>query len=103
MRTMYLMRTPRNKMKASPTLAPFFISDPSKYIVQYSWSTTAGGIWTGLLCNEISQHLGLDGHPGSIQNALTHHLECPLHDSSCGIMVLDDLTKREGHHDHHRM
>ena len=36
MRTMYLMRTLRGKTKTSPASAPFFISDPSKYIVQYS-------------------------------------------------------------------
>jgi len=30
---MYLMRTPRGYMKTSPVLAPFFISDPSNYIV----------------------------------------------------------------------
>ena len=36
MRTMYLMRTPRGETKTSPMPAPFFISDPSKYIVQYS-------------------------------------------------------------------
>ena len=100
---MFLMRTPRGETKTSHVPAPFFISDPSKYIVQYSWSTTAGGIWTGLLCNEISQHLGLDSHPGSIRNALTHQLECPLHDSSYGILVLDDLIEREGCHDHHQM
>jgi hypothetical protein len=29
----YLMRTLRGEMKRSPTLAPLFISDPSKYIV----------------------------------------------------------------------
>jgi len=40
---------------------------------------------------------------GGIRNALTHQLECPLHNSSCGILVLDDLTEREGRHDHHRM
>ena len=33
---MYLMRTLRGDMKTNPTLAPFFISDLSKYIVQYS-------------------------------------------------------------------
>ena len=31
--------------KDSPVLTPFFISDPPKYIVQYSWSMAAGGIW----------------------------------------------------------
>jgi hypothetical protein len=30
---------------ASPTLAPVFINKPSKYMVQYSWSMIAGGIW----------------------------------------------------------
>ena len=45
------------------------------------------------LCNEISQHLRLDGHLGGIQNALTHQLECPLCDSSCGILVLDNLAE----------
>ena len=45
---MYLMRTPRGDTKTYPALAPFFISDPSKYIVQYSWSTTAGGVWTSV-------------------------------------------------------
>ena len=34
--TMYLMWTPRGDTKTSPTPTPFFISDPSKYIVQYS-------------------------------------------------------------------
>ena len=34
--TMYLMRTLRGDTKTSPTPAPFFISDPSKYIVHYS-------------------------------------------------------------------
>ena len=43
--TMYLMRTLRGEMKTSPVPAPFFISDPLKYIVQYSWSMTIGGIW----------------------------------------------------------
>jgi hypothetical protein len=33
------------EMKMSPTLAPLFINDPSKYIVQYSCSTEAGGVW----------------------------------------------------------
>jgi hypothetical protein len=37
--------TPSGETQTSPTPAPFFISDPSKYIVQYSWSTAAGGIW----------------------------------------------------------
>ena len=55
----------------------------------------------GPLYNEISQHLGLDGRPGGIRNALTHQLECPLGDSSCGIPVLDDLAEREGRHDRH--
>ena len=35
-RTMYLMRTTRGDMKTIPAPALFFISDPSKYIVQYS-------------------------------------------------------------------
>ena len=35
-RTMYLMQTLRGDTKTNPALAPFFISDPSKYIVQYS-------------------------------------------------------------------
>ena len=43
---MYLMHTPRGDTKTSPTPVPFFISDPSKYIVQYSWSMIADGIWT---------------------------------------------------------
>ena len=34
---------------------------------------------------------------------MTHQLECPLRDSSCGILVLDDLIERKGRHDHHRM
>ena len=34
---------------------------------------------------------------------MTHQLECPLRDSSCGIPVLDDLAEREGRHDHHWM
>ena len=34
---------------------------------------------------------------------MSHQLECPLHDSSRGILVLDDLVEREGRHDHHRM
>ena len=34
---------------------------------------------------------------------MTHQLECPLRDSSYGILVLDDLAEREGRHDHHRM
>ena len=33
---MYLMQTPRGDMKTSPMPTPFFISDLSKYIVQYS-------------------------------------------------------------------
>ena len=33
MQTMYLMRTPRGEMKTSPASVPFFISDPSKYII----------------------------------------------------------------------
>ena len=46
MRTMHLMHTPRGETKTSTMLTPFFISDPSKYIVQYSWSMTTSGIWT---------------------------------------------------------
>jgi hypothetical protein len=42
---MYFMRTLRGKTNTSPVLVPFFISDLSKYIVHYSWSTIAGGIW----------------------------------------------------------
>ena len=34
---------------------------------------------------------------------MTHQLECPLCDSSHGILVLDNLTEGEGHHDRHRM
>ena len=34
---------------------------------------------------------------------MTYQLECPLCDSSYGILVLDDLAEREGRHDHHRM
>jgi len=45
---MYLMHTLRGDTKTSPTPAPFFISDLSNYIVQYSWSTTTGGIWTSV-------------------------------------------------------
>ena len=40
-----LMRTLRGKTKTSPKPTPFFISDPSKYIVQYSWLMVVGGIW----------------------------------------------------------
>ena len=54
----------------------------------------------GPLYNEISQHLRLDGHLGGIRNALTHQLERPLCDSSHGILVLVDVTEREGCHDH---
>jgi hypothetical protein len=45
---MYLMRNPRGEAKTSPTPAPFFINEPSKCIVQYSWSTAIGGIWTSV-------------------------------------------------------
>ena len=55
----------------------------------------------GPLYNEISQHLGFDGHSGGIRNALTHQLEFPLRDSSCGIPILDDFAEREGCHDRH--
>ena len=34
--TMYFIHTPRGETKTSPTSAPLFISDPSKYIVRYS-------------------------------------------------------------------
>jgi hypothetical protein len=44
----YLMRTPREEMMMSPTLDPLFISDPSKYIVQYSYSTGASGVWVSI-------------------------------------------------------
>ena len=54
-------------------------------------------------CDEISQHLRLDGHPGGIRNALNHQLGCPFRGSSHGILVLDDLAKGKGHHDRHRM
>ena len=50
----------------------------------------------GPLCHEICQYLGFDGCLGGIRNALTHQLECPLHDPSRGILVLDDLTEGEG-------
>jgi hypothetical protein len=35
-------------MKMSPTPDPLFISDPSKYIVQYSYSTGASGVWVSI-------------------------------------------------------
>ena len=57
----------------------------------------------GSLYNEISQHLGLDGHLGGIRNALTHQLECPLHDPSYGILVLNNLAEGEGCHNYHWM
>ena len=57
----------------------------------------------GPLCHEISQYLGFDGRPGGIRNALTHQLECPLRNSSCCILVLDDVAEGEGRHDYHRM
>jgi hypothetical protein len=36
------------EMKTSPSPAPLFISDPSKYIIQYSCSTRAGGVWVSV-------------------------------------------------------
>ena len=76
-------------------------------IHQSTSSSTPGPLWRhldlGPLCNEISQHLGLDGRLGGIQNALTHQLESPLRDPSHGVPVLDDLAEREGHYDRHRM
>ena len=57
----------------------------------------------GPFCNKIGQHLGLDGRLRGIRNALTHHLEFTLRDSSYGIPVLDDLTEREGRHDRYQM
>ena len=57
----------------------------------------------GPLCNEINQHLGFNGRPGGIRNALTHQLEHPFHGSSRGVLVLDDLTEGERHHDHQQM
>ena len=53
--------------------------------------------------DEISQHLGVDGCPRGICNALTHQLERPFHGSPCGVLVLDDLTEGEGRHDRHRV
>ena len=53
--------------------------------------------------DEVSQHLGLDGPPGGIRNALTHQLERPFRGSAHGVLVLDDLAKGEGRHDHHWM
>jgi hypothetical protein len=41
----WLMRTPRGETKARPRLAPCFISNPSKYIIQYSSSMAGQGIW----------------------------------------------------------
>ena len=52
----------------------------------------------GPFCDEISQHLGLDGRSGGICNALTHQLECPFRGSTHGILVLDDLAKGERCH-----
>jgi hypothetical protein len=43
-RTKYSMRTLRGKMKTRPTLAPSFMIEPSKYMVQVSWSIDAGGV-----------------------------------------------------------
>jgi hypothetical protein len=36
-------------------------------------------------------------------NALTHQLECPLHNSPCGVLILDHLAERKGCHDYHQM
>ena len=53
--------------------------------------------------DKISQRLRLDGRPRGIRNALAHQLECPFHDSSRGILVLDDLTEGERRHGCHWM
>ena len=71
---------------------------PVLLVDDYRWHLDLGP-----LCNEISQHLGLDGHLRDVRNALIRQLECLLRDSSSGILVLDDLTEGEGHHDPHRM
>jgi hypothetical protein len=36
------------EMKMSPTLAPLFISDPLKYMVQYSYSIGASDNWVSV-------------------------------------------------------
>jgi hypothetical protein len=41
----YLMHMLRGEMKTSLVPTPLFISDPSKYIVQYSYSIGASGVW----------------------------------------------------------
>ena len=95
---------PKGQNKDQPCADTFL---PQRSIEVYHLVLLVDDRWwhldLGPLCNEISQHLGFDGRPGGIRNALTHQLECPLHDSSRGILVLDDLAKGEGHHDHHRM
>ena len=53
--------------------------------------------------HKVSQYLRLDGCSWGIRDTLTHQLEHPFHGSSHGILVLDDLTEGEGHHDCHRM
>jgi hypothetical protein len=82
----------REEMKTSPVVAPLFISDLSKYIVQYYCSTRAGGIWVHKVC----LHLGLDGFPRSIGDALSHEFNRPLSDSFHRFITLDHLPKREG-------
>jgi hypothetical protein len=46
--------------------------------------------------NKICQHLGLDGLPRSIGDALSHEFNCPLGNSSHHLTTLDHLPKREG-------
>jgi hypothetical protein len=41
---MYSMCTPRGEMKTRPTLAPSFMTEPWKYLIQVSCSIFAGGV-----------------------------------------------------------
>ena len=46
--------------------------------------------------DEIHQSLRLDGLAGRISEGLTHELDRPLGDSTCGLPTLDDLAQGEG-------
>jgi len=44
------------------------------------------------LYDEINQSLRLDGLAGRISEGLTHELDRPFGDPSCGLSTLDDLS-----------
>ena len=76
------------------------MTNPLKYIIQYSWLHLGSGADFRPFGDEVGESLRLDSSARDIPDVMTHELEIPLGDSSCGITVADDVSQRVRSDDH---